>query len=194
MKDGTARVSVKRMRLWQWALLYARYRRGEVARGARLPAEPRGTGRAVASLGGLRLVARVMDFCQREQFGVFLEGRKGPVGTVTLKPTAKSGRDEVGYWIGRPFWGQGLATAAVQAVVTEAFRRPETEEVVARTAVRNVASQRVLEKCGFANEPAAGERGGAPTAGPIVLFRLSRAEWRRRTGEGAADGAYARVP
>ncbi len=111
-----------------------------------------------------------------------------------LKRTTSSGRDEVGYWIARPFWGQGLATEAVKSVVAEAFRRPRMEEVVARTAITNVASRRVLEKCGFASEPAGEELDGSPTAERIVLFRLSRAEWQKRTSFGIADSAYAPLP
>jgi len=52
----------------------------------------------------------------------------------------------VGYWIGREHWGQGLATRALQALLGEVPRRP----LYAQAACHNVASLRVLEKCGFA--------------------------------------------
>lgn len=56
------------------------------------------------------------------------------------------GRREIGYWIGRPFWGRGIATAAVaQFLCVEPFR-----PLYAYIAVGNIASIRVLEKCGFA--------------------------------------------
>jgi RimJ/RimL family protein N-acetyltransferase len=51
----------------------------------------------------------------------------------------------VGYWIGREHWGQGLATQALQALLEEVPRRP----LYAQAACHNVASLRVLEKCGF---------------------------------------------
>ena len=57
----------------------------------------------------------------------------------------QSGRREVGYWLGRPFWGRGIATAALRAFLTEEARRP----LEAHVAAHNVASRRVLEKCGF---------------------------------------------
>ena len=55
------------------------------------------------------------------------------------------GRRFVGYWIGREFWGRGLATAALAELVDIVDARPLHAEVVNT----NVASIRVLEKCGF---------------------------------------------
>jgi RimJ/RimL family protein N-acetyltransferase len=51
----------------------------------------------------------------------------------------------VGYWIGREFWGKGLATHALQELTGEVTQRPLHAWVV----TSNVASIRVLEKCGF---------------------------------------------
>jgi len=55
------------------------------------------------------------------------------------------GRRLVGYWIGREFWGRGLATEALAEVVGIVDARPLYAEVVST----NVASIRVLEKCRF---------------------------------------------
>ena len=54
-------------------------------------------------------------------------------------------RQEVTYWLGREFWGRGIATAALQAFLQVDSRRP----LRGRAAADNVASIRVLEKCGF---------------------------------------------
>jgi len=51
----------------------------------------------------------------------------------------------VGYWLGREFWGRGLATAALAEFVQELDARP----LYAWVAKSNVGSIRVLEKCGF---------------------------------------------
>lgn len=56
------------------------------------------------------------------------------------------GQDSIGYWIGRGFWGKGVATRALGLLLKEVPIRP----LQARVAVTNVASIRVLEKCGFA--------------------------------------------
>ncbi len=55
------------------------------------------------------------------------------------------GRRFVGYWIGRAFWGRGLATRALGELAGIVTARPLYAHVVAG----NVASIRVLEKCGF---------------------------------------------
>jgi RimJ/RimL family protein N-acetyltransferase len=55
------------------------------------------------------------------------------------------GRRFVGYWIGRAFWGRGLATQALAELVDVVDARPLHAYVVKS----NVASIRVLEKCGF---------------------------------------------
>ena len=55
------------------------------------------------------------------------------------------GRREVGYWIGREFWGRGVATRALSAFMQEVEERP----IYAGVAETNVASIRVLDKCGF---------------------------------------------
>jgi RimJ/RimL family protein N-acetyltransferase len=55
------------------------------------------------------------------------------------------GRREVGYWIGREFWGGGIATAALAAFLEVETRRP----LYAGVLEGNRGSLRVLEKCGF---------------------------------------------
>lgn len=52
---------------------------------------------------------------------------------------------DIGYWIGRDFWGRGVGTAALRAFLEIEMRRPLTAIV----AVHNIGSRRVLEKCGF---------------------------------------------
>jgi RimJ/RimL family protein N-acetyltransferase len=55
------------------------------------------------------------------------------------------GNNEMTYWIGKEFWGKGIATKALQLFLNEIPDRP----LFARTAVDNVGSSRVLEKNGF---------------------------------------------
>ena len=56
-----------------------------------------------------------------------------------------SGHGEVGYWLGREYWGQGIATRALELLLSEVAIRPLYAHVVRH----NRASRRVLEKCGF---------------------------------------------
>ncbi len=55
------------------------------------------------------------------------------------------GDREVSYWIGRDHWGKGVATKALAEFLGQVKTRP----LYARAAKDNVASLRVLEKCGF---------------------------------------------
>ena len=55
------------------------------------------------------------------------------------------GKPEVSYWIGKEYWGKGLATRALSEFLSQVKVRP----VYARAAKDNTASLRVLEKCGF---------------------------------------------
>jgi RimJ/RimL family protein N-acetyltransferase len=63
----------------------------------------------------------------------------------TIGSWGDAGERELTYWIGRSFWGRGIATAAVEALLALDRSRP----FHARVAADNGASRRVLEKCGF---------------------------------------------
>jgi RimJ/RimL family protein N-acetyltransferase len=52
---------------------------------------------------------------------------------------------QVGYWLGKEFWGKGIATEALNQFLGVVKTRP----LFGRVAKHNVASKRVLEKCGF---------------------------------------------
>jgi RimJ/RimL family protein N-acetyltransferase len=64
----------------------------------------------------------------------------------------KSHRAEIGYWLARPFWGQGIMTAVVQRVCRHAFEQFGLAKITAHVFSHNPASARVLEKCGFREE------------------------------------------
>ena len=81
----------------------------------------------------------------------------------------RSGRRLVGYWLGRPMWGKGIATRALSDFVGTLESRP----LYAHVAKRNKGSIRVLEKCGFTRYGE--DRAVSPGAGEVVeefVFRL----------------------
>jgi RimJ/RimL family protein N-acetyltransferase len=79
------------------------------------------------------------------------------VGNVVSWEAA--GETLVGYWVGREVWGRGVASAALAAFVRELSTRP----LWAHVAVANLASRRVLAKCGFVETgpPVVGDDGVA---------------------------------
>jgi RimJ/RimL family protein N-acetyltransferase len=88
---------------------------------------------------------------------------------------------EIGYAIAPMFWGKGIATEAVKAMIDTVFRVTTAERIVANSRVINPASRRVLEKCGLNyidtgldNLPA---RGGLH---PCDRFALDRKTWMKR--------------
>lgn len=58
----------------------------------------------------------------------------------------QDGQREVGYWIGKPYWGRGVATGALRALLEQVQERP----LYGWVAHHNAGSIRVLEKVGFA--------------------------------------------
>jgi RimJ/RimL family protein N-acetyltransferase len=76
------------------------------------------------------------------------------VGGIGIHPQKDIYRKnaELGYWIGEPFWGKGIATAAIAQMVNYGFDNFEIERIFARPFGRNIGSQKALEKSGFTLE------------------------------------------
>ena len=58
----------------------------------------------------------------------------------------EEGRQEVTYWLGKEYWGKGIATWALQEFLAQ---KNPIRPIYARVAKDNLGSRRVLEKCGF---------------------------------------------
>ncbi|BAE49313.1 bifunctional GNAT family N-acetyltransferase/(deoxy)nucleoside triphosphate pyrophosphohydrolase [Paramagnetospirillum magneticum] len=90
----------------------------------------------------------------------------------------RDGTPELGYWIGKDFWGQGYATEAANRLIRHLFDTLGFERVWAQFHPDNTGSKRVLEKVGLTFHrvdacpmPARGESVISP------VFQLRRAEW-----------------
>jgi [ribosomal protein S5]-alanine N-acetyltransferase len=75
----------------------------------------------------------------------------GGIGIHPLEDVYR-GSAEIGYWLAEPFWGRGIVTEAVRALVPVAFERTGASRIQAGVFSNNPASMRVLEKCGFVRE------------------------------------------
>jgi len=76
------------------------------------------------------------------------------VGNISLSLGADVYRKsaEIGYFIGEPFWNRGIATKAVNLMTTWGFGQLDIVRIYTGIFEYNLASQRVLEKCGFIRE------------------------------------------
>jgi len=86
---------------------------------------------------------------------------------------------ELGYWLGEPFWGQGYASEAANALVKAAFARG-IDKIFARAIANNKGSINVLEKCGFKKTGEHLDDCG-PHEGAMVAF-FERERQRQATG------------
>lgn len=90
-------------------------------------------------------------------------------------------RFELGYWLGRPYWGQGFATEVARELLAFSFRNLRLDEVEAGWFHDNPASGRVLEKAGFRPD-GTGQRDCAARGESVLcnLVIMSRAEFGQR--------------
>lgn len=89
---------------------------------------------------------------KRSHWAIELDGAAvGGVG-IRLREGFQRKTAELGYWLGEPFWGQGIATEVVAAVVPYAMDRFGLVRLESPVFAWNLASMRVLEKCGFNKE------------------------------------------
>ncbi len=76
------------------------------------------------------------------------------VGNISLSPASDVYRKsaEIGYFIGEPFWGKGIMTRAVNLITEWGFKTFDIIRIYTGIFEYNIASQRVLEKCGYTKE------------------------------------------
>jgi len=59
---------------------------------------------------------------------------------------------EIGYWIGEEYWGKGIATEALKKIIAIALNDLKLKRIYAGTFEDNIASEKLLLKCGFEYE------------------------------------------
>jgi RimJ/RimL family protein N-acetyltransferase len=99
-----------------------------------------------------RWIARATGEQLGRHFAIEVEGELA--GGAGYEPCLdeRSGTAEFGYWLGRRFWGRGIATEAARMLSDYLLRRGALRRLEAGVFAPNVASARVLEKCGFSLE------------------------------------------
>jgi len=85
---------------------------------------------------------------------------------------------QVGYVLGREFWGQGFATELARASADIGFSFLACPSLVSFTVPSHLASRRVMEKVGFVIERNFADKHGVPQ----VLYRMTEPMWREQSG------------
>jgi len=100
------------------------------------------------------------------------------VGVTGLRDVTDE-RGEVGFWIGKPYWNRGYATAGTRQLLVFALEKLRLNEVFARPLKRNAPSRRVLEKLGFtAVAEETHEHPKWTEDDPVMRYVLTRRDWR----------------
>jgi len=93
-----------------------------------------------------------------------------------------SRRAQIGYCLGRPYWGAGFMHEALGALLDHAFADLALNRLEADIDPRNAASAKVLERLGFTREGLLRERWIVDgEVSDTALYGLLQREWRRRT-------------
>ena len=77
-------------------------------------------------------------------------GAMGYMPNCPLNLPAREGEPLVGYWVGKPYWNQGICTEALQLMLDHIRKETNYISLISSHFIDNSASGRVMEKCGFA--------------------------------------------
>ena len=94
-------------------------------------------------------------FCGAEAYAVCLKSDNRTIGAIELKlnghtdMTERDDECEMGYWLGKPFWGQGIMPEAAREMLRRAFENINMTKVWCGYYEGNTKSRRVQEKVGF---------------------------------------------
>jgi ribosomal-protein-alanine N-acetyltransferase len=112
-------------------------------------------------------------------FVIEMDGRM--VGMVGMRWDAKDRGANIGYWVGRAFRRQGIATEGARGLTRYAFEKLKAERVWATVLAGNAGSPKVLKACGMRYEGTLREhqvhRGKRVD---IEYYGVIRSEWKRR--------------
>jgi ribosomal-protein-alanine N-acetyltransferase len=82
-------------------------------------------------------------------WGIQPDGGEAIIGWAGLQSLPELDETEVGFLLDRPWWGNGYATEAAQASIKFGFENFSLDHIIALVHPENLASQRVIEKCGL---------------------------------------------
>ena len=124
-------------------------------------------------------------FSAPETYAVVLKETGEPVGSIGLLfgegshiTEILSVEAEIGYWIGKTYWGQGLIPEAVQCILHRCFTDLDINAAWGAYYDGNTKSRRVMDKCGFRFHHT--EEGKMSSLGDVLtehFMKLTKEEW-----------------
>ncbi|MGD0426636.1 MAG: GNAT family N-acetyltransferase [Candidatus Acidiferrales bacterium] len=100
---------------------------------------------------------------------LLLKGSPEMIGFCGLQPLDDAAETEIGWWLARAWWGQGLATEAARVALTDGFERAGLNRIVAVALAANRPSIHVMEKLGMKYEREMIHRGFE-----VVVYAVNR--------------------
>jgi len=97
-------------------------------------------------------VAKASTEAPVDNFAIEVDGALAGGAGITPHVGEQRGTAEFGYWLGRAYWGRGIATEAACLLASHALRERDLRRLEAHVFAPNVASARVLAKAGFVRE------------------------------------------
>ena len=124
-------------------------------------------------------------FAAPETYAVVLKETNEAVGSIGImlgeglhSAEMQKGEAEIGYWIGKPYWGQGLIPEAVRRLLRRCFEDLGMTAVWCGYYDGNTKSRRVMDKCGFCFHHT--EEGKISPLGDVRtehFMRMTKGEW-----------------
>ncbi len=116
------------------------------------------------------------DACDYD-FALIEKESRELVGSVGLHFIGHPGTADIGYWLGRPYWGQGYMSEGLRLLIDAGFGHLGAEVFQAHVFAGNERSRTLLERVGFRALPGA--------AGEDRYFTLLPGDWERSRGDWA---------
>ena len=100
-----------------------------------------------------------LNFCKESQakglslnFSIVLKETNEVIGSIGSLISPEHKKAELGYWLGKAYWGKGYGTEAVKKMIEIGFKENDWNRISARAYTNNPASLRVMEKAGMKHE------------------------------------------
>ena len=131
------------------------------------------------------LVERASDYRAGQAIRWAMRLRDGElIGGISLTLNKAFESAELGYWVGKPFWGNGYATEASRKVITYGFESLQLNRIEAHSMFINEGSKKILERIGMRYEglhPQMVKRWG--TFMDVISFGMLRSDYLLMTGD-----------